>query len=100
MMSQLILNIDEQLETALNERALKEGKSITEVIINVVQSVIRQNPSTNVKKLEPFLHSTPIQYQVLEDLSDVKPFAHVTDSAKFGKALREKAWHRTEVVND
>jgi hypothetical protein len=47
-----------------------------------------------VKRLDPFAHSTPIECSTTEDLTHVKPFADVEDSAKFGKELREKAWER------
>ncbi|HDN27186.1 MAG TPA: hypothetical protein ENG03_08840 [Thioploca sp.] len=56
-MSQFILNIDDpQLETALNEMAKKEGKSITDVIINAIQYFIKQ-PSTPVKKIDKELRA-------------------------------------------
>jgi len=43
-MQQFILNIDDQqLETALNEMAQKEGKNITDVIINLLQYFIKQS---------------------------------------------------------
>lgn len=57
-MSQFILNIDDpQLETALNERALKEGKSITEVIINALQYLVSLQSSTPVKKIDKELQA-------------------------------------------
>jgi len=98
MMQQLTLNINDQvLEAALSSIARKEGKDITEVIMNAIAPpvIVRQKSSKNVKKLDPFRHSIQIQYWVSEDLSDVKPYSQVTDSAKFGKALRNRVWDRT-----
>ncbi len=34
------------------------------------------------------------KYQTTEDLTDIKPFSKVKDSAKYGKELREKVWNR------
>ena len=52
-MSQFLLNIDDQrLETALYEMAQKEGKSITDVIINALQSFLSLKPSPSVKKID------------------------------------------------
>ena len=46
-MSQFLLNIDDKrLEIALLETAQKEGKSITDVIINALQYFILLKPST------------------------------------------------------
>jgi hypothetical protein len=94
MMQQLILNLDQRLENALNLIAQQEGKNISDVIINAIACFVKQKSSLSVKKLDPFCHSTPIQYPVTEELNDVKPFAQVKNSAQFGKALREKVWHR------
>ncbi|EDN69193.1 hypothetical protein BGP_1077 [Beggiatoa sp. PS] len=54
----------------------------------------KEEINISVKKLDPFSHSRPIQYQTTEDLTHVKPFAQVKNSAKYGKELREKAWDR------
>lgn len=48
----------------------------------------------SIKKLDPFTHSTPITYQTTEDLTDIKLFSEVRNSAKYGKKLREKVWSR------
>ena len=51
-MSQFLLNIDDKrLEIALLETAQKEGKSITDVIINALQYFILLKPSTPAKKI-------------------------------------------------
>jgi hypothetical protein len=95
-MRQLILNLNDQsLETALNSMAQEQGKDITDVIINVLQHFIKQKSRFPVKKLDPFRHSTQIQYWVEEDLNEVKPFAQVKNSAQFGRELRENLWERT-----
>lgn len=95
-MRQLILNLnDKNLETALNSIAQEQGKDIKDVIINVLQNFIKQKSEFPVKKLDPFRHSTQIQYEVEEELNDVKPFAEVKNSAEFGRELREKLWERS-----
>ncbi len=55
MMSQFILNIDDQwLETALHEMAQQEGKNITDVIINALQYFVLFKPSPFVKKIDKY----------------------------------------------
>ncbi len=57
-MSQFIVNIDDpRLEMALNQMAQKEGKSITDVIINAVQYFILLKPSTPVNKIDKELQT-------------------------------------------
>ncbi|MCK5718984.1 MAG: hypothetical protein KAH84_03425 [Thiomargarita sp.] len=67
-------------------------------VLNYIEFLINADSQTNnsipIKKLDPFTHSTPIEYQTNENLTDVKPFAQIKDSAKYGKELREKAWNR------
>ena len=95
IMRQLILNInDQKLETALNSIAKEQSKDVTDVIINVLQHFIKQKSQIPVKKLDPFRHSMQIQYDVEEDLNEVKPVAEVKNSAKFGQELREQLWRR------
>jgi hypothetical protein len=94
-MRQFILNLNDQnLETVLNSIAQKQGKDITDVIINVLQNFITQKSEFPVTKLDPFRHSTQIQYEVEEDLNEAKPFAKVKNSAEFGRELREQLWER------
>ncbi|GEM_PF-1020106 len=95
-MSQLILNLDDPiLQTGLNLIAQTEGKEVQEVIINAIQHWVKQKSLPPLKKLDPFRHSVPIRYEVEEDLNEVIPFAHVTDSAQFGQELRRQLWERT-----
>jgi len=57
-MSQFLLNIDDKrLEIALLETAQKEGKSITDVIINALQYFILLKPSTPAKKINQELEA-------------------------------------------
>ncbi len=57
-MSQIILNIEDRgLETALHEIAQKESKSITDVILNVLQYFITQKRSLPVKNIDKELRA-------------------------------------------
>jgi hypothetical protein len=95
-MPQLILNLDDHsLHTGLKLIAQTEGKEVQEVIINAIQDWVRQKSLPPPKKLAPFRHSEPIRYEVEGDLNEVMPFAHVTDSARFGQELRRQLWERT-----
>lgn len=95
-MPQLILNLDDpSLHTGLKLIAQTEGKEVQEVIMNAIQYWVGQKSLPPLKKLDPFHHSVPIRYAVAEDLNEVTPFAHVTDSAKFGQELRQQLWDRS-----
>ena len=95
-MRQFILNIDDQdIGEDLSGIAQEEGKNIEDVILNEIRSLVRERSSFAVGKRDPLRHSVQINYPSDEELSDVRPFASVRDSAKFGKKLRKNLWERT-----
>ena len=95
-MSEFVLQIEStMLEKSLFNIARNEGYDIQQVIITALENFVRQKTPMKTDVLDPFQHSTKINYHITEDLSGVKPFADVKDSAAFGKALRLKAWGRT-----
>ncbi|RLC10268.1 MAG: hypothetical protein DRI57_20665 [Deltaproteobacteria bacterium] len=95
-MQQLILNIDEQdIGEGLSRIAQEEGKNIQDVILNEIRSLVRKRSPSPFRKCDPLRHSVQIHYPADEDLSCVRPFTSVKDSAKFGRKLRRKLWKRT-----
>ncbi len=56
-------------------------------------SLAERSPSA-ARKPDPMRHSVQIRYAADEDLSDVRPFASVSDSARFGEELRKRLWRR------
>ena len=93
-MQQVVLTIEDQsLEKAISDFIQREGMNMQDVFMQAIRTFIKQK-SEVVQKHDPFQHSVPIHYTTSEDLSTVKPFGQVTDSAKVGKELRERAWRR------
>ncbi len=93
-MQQVVVTIEDQnIEHAMSEISQHEGINLQEFIMQAIRSFIRQKSGT-VNTLDPFRHSTQIDYQVTEDLANTKPFASLKDSAQFAKELRERAWRR------
>jgi hypothetical protein len=81
-----------QLPENLQQEVLDYIDFLVKKYVNSQQT--KEETTISVKKLDPFAHSTPIQCHITEDLTHVKPFAQVKNSAKYGKKLREKAWDR------
>ena len=77
---------DHAIEQAMSDIAQHEGVNLQEVIMQAIRAFIRQ--------FDPLSSSTPIHYVVPEDLTHVKPYASVTNSASFGKTLRQTIWGR------
>ena len=94
-MSEFVLHIDNTaLEKSLLNIAKDEAKGMQQIIIAALENFVRQKKPQHITILDPFHHSSEIDYHVTEDISGVKPFSQVKDSAAFGKALRLKTWGR------
>jgi hypothetical protein len=94
-MQHIVLTIkDRAIERAMAEIAQHEGMSPQEVVMQAIRAFIQQT-SPSGRQFDPFRHSTPVHYVVTEDLTDVTPYASVTDSAQFGRTLRNDLWGRT-----
>jgi hypothetical protein len=91
MEKQLVLQF-ELLPENLQQEVLDYIEFLVKKYVNSRQT--KKEAAISVKKLDPFAHSTPIQCDMTEDLTHVKPFAHVKNSAEYAKELREKAWER------
>ncbi|HID98812.1 MAG TPA: DUF2281 domain-containing protein [Thiotrichaceae bacterium] len=91
MEKQLVSQFD-LLPENLQQEVLDYIEFLVKKYVNPLK--IKEETTISVKKLDPFAHSRPIQYDMTEDLTHVKPFAHVKNSAEYGKELREKAWDR------
>ncbi|MFK5970402.1 MAG: DUF2281 domain-containing protein [Candidatus Marithrix sp.] len=76
----------------------KLPENLQQEVLNYIEFLVKTNLHTEtqipVKKLDPFTHSVPIEYQTEEDLTNIKPFVNVKNSAKYGKELRKRAWDR------
>ena len=84
---------DHAIEQAMSDIAQHEGVNLQEVIMQAIRAFIRQKPAS-IRQFDPLSSSTPIHYVVPEDLTHVKPYASVTNSARFGKTLRQTIWGR------
>jgi len=83
-MQQFILNIDDQqLETTLNEIAQKEGKNITDVIINILQYFIKQRKSSLPVKSQ-------IDGKLRTKLDAILACGNETEYVRHNPILREK----------
>ena len=91
------------METQLISQFYQLPKNLQQEVLDYIEFLVnkyvnsrqtKEEVTISVKKLDPFAHSTPIQSHITEDLTHVKPFAHVKNSAKYGKELRKKAWDR------
>ena len=62
-----------------------QGETVEELEENI------KDADKLIRTLDPLLHSQPMNYVIDDnddDLEDVKPFAHVTDTRAFSKELR------------
>jgi len=80
-------NIEEQLR-----EFIKEQKEITLEALNHFINSFQKRESLVYKKRDPRKYSSKIEYidEENEDLRDVKPYAHVKDSAEYVHNLRRQ----------
>lgn len=102
----LILEInDARLEQKIVEKARKIGKSVQEMLKDIVVEKIQEEVSLEtlpfeVPKLDYRNHSSIYNPELTEEESlladdaSVTPFAHVSDTVEFAKQLRKTAWRR------
>lgn len=102
----LILEInDASLEQKIVEKARKIGKSVQEMLKDIVVEKIQEEVSLEtlpfeVPKLDYRNHSSIYNPELTEEESlladdaSVTPFAHVSDTVEFAKQLRKQAWKR------
>lgn len=93
-MQHIVLTIeDHTIEQAMSDIAQHEGLNPQDLVMQAIRAFTRQK-SQSARQFDPLRFSTPIHYTVPEDLTHVKPYASVTNSACFGKTLRETIWGR------
>ena len=79
-------NIEEQLR-----EFIKEQKEITLEALNHFINSFQKREKLVYKKRDPRKYSSKIEYiDDGEDLSDVKPYAHIKDSGKYIHDLRRQ----------
>ncbi|MCH9740687.1 MAG: hypothetical protein K0U38_07615 [Epsilonproteobacteria bacterium] len=80
-------DIEEQLK-----QFIKEQKEITLDVLSQFIDSFQKKDVLVFKKKDPRKHSRKIEYtdEENEDLSDVKPYAHVEDSGKYIHDLRRQ----------
>lgn len=85
---------DHSIEQAMSDIAQHEGVNLQDVIMQAICAFIRQQ-SDSARQFDPIRSSTPIHYVVPEDLTDVKPYASVTNSARFGERQNILAYKKS-----
>jgi len=93
-MRQVMLNIENrELEKQLMEESKKKGQKLATIILDFLEkNYLRDElPPLQYKKLDPLKHMKKIEYLIdeSEDLSDVKLFEKVKDSAEYIKQKRK-----------
>ncbi len=93
-MTDFVLHLESvSLRDNLMDIAQMEGKDMSRVIIEALETFVQRKKS-KIKRLDPLQHSVKIAYPIDEDVSDVRPFARVKNSALYAKKLRTAAWQR------
>ncbi|CAA6819401.1 MAG: Unknown protein [uncultured Sulfurovum sp.] len=88
----ITLKIDNpDVEEALAD-FVKQQKEVSVEALRSFLNSFQKKEKFNYKKRDPKKHSHTIEYidEENEDLSDVKPYAHVEDSAQYIHDLRRK----------
>jgi len=81
------------LEQRLIEFVKQQKQDLEEVTIEALKNFIdlfHQKKKFDFKKKDPRKHSRTIKYIDDEDLSDIKPYSHIKDSAKYVHDLRRE----------
>ncbi len=92
----LAIKIDNpEIESKFKQYAIEHKKAIEDVVSDAMKLFLDMNKKEDkivfVKK-DPMKHISSISYDYddSEDLSDVKPFSHIEDSAKYIHDLRRE----------
>jgi len=88
----LAVKIDNpEMENKFKQYAIEHKRAIEDVMNDAMKLFLDMNKKEDqiffVKK-DPMKHIGSISYDDSEDLSDVKPFSHIEDSAKYIHDLR------------
>ncbi|MCU0340291.1 MAG: hypothetical protein MUE30_10420 [Spirosomaceae bacterium] len=101
----LILEInDTRLEQKIVEKARKIGKSVQELLKDMVAEKVQEEETEklpfDVPRLDIRMHGkvidTPLtkeEEKILVENPDIKPFAHIDDAAQYVHQLRRKPRH-------
>jgi len=102
-MQQVLLNINnKELEVKLRDEAYRRGSQLDDLIIGILEENFLdtdERQGVSYRTLDPLKYLQDIRYPLdeKEDLSDVKPFADITNSSEYIHESRKKMWNRQKI---